>query len=149
MLASVLAGALPRMKSRLAACVLVVVLVGFALLPVSADQPETALACPQTESKLVTVRVTPLPGLLVGDATIDGRVNVGDAVAIMRYTVGLRHLDSDESRCADTTGDGLANVADAVHIMQFTVDPWRAHGILTKPLWESPFDDDMLDPLSL
>lgn len=88
-------------------------------------------------------------GLIEGDANGDGAVNVGDAVAVLRYTVNLFEMNADQLKSADTTDDGNVNVGDAVHILQFTVDPDRTHNVLAKPLWETPADDDMIDPLTL
>jgi len=105
------------------------------------------IASSHTVSLDVRVRVTSLPGLLEGDATADGRVTVADAVAILQYSVGLRALDTYESKCADTNDDDRVSVADAVHILQFSVDPTGQHGVLTRPLWEHASDTDMLDPL--
>jgi hypothetical protein len=86
---------------------------------------------------------------VVGDATLDGRVNVGDAVAIMQYTILMREFDEDQLRAADTTGDGRVNVGDAVQVMQYTVDPYGLAGVLKKPLWEWDDDAGLWDPLGL
>ncbi len=87
--------------------------------------------------------------LVVGDVSLDGKTNIGDAVQIMQYTVGLRAFDADQLRCGDTTADGLTNIGDAIHIMQWTVDPYGIHGILKKPLYDPVFHASMVDPLTV
>jgi hypothetical protein len=49
----------------------------------------------------------------------------------------------------DTTDDGSVNIVDAMHIARFVVDRYGTAGVLFKPLWETPADDDMIDPLTL
>ncbi len=112
-----------------------------------ADEPPAALA-PSGEIALpLKVRVTAVPGLMEGDASMDGQTNIVDAMFIAQQTVGLRTLDAYEIECADTNDDGEVNIVDAMLIAQFTVDPTQDGGILFKPLWEEPADNDMLDPL--
>jgi DNA-binding beta-propeller fold protein YncE len=84
-----------------------------------------------------------------GDANGDGATNIIDAMFIAQYTVGLRTLDATQLLCADTTDDGMVNIIDAMHVAQFSVDPTGAGGVLFKQLWETPADDDLLDPLDL
>ena len=38
-------------------------------------------------------------------------------------------------------------MADAMHIAQWKADPAGTLGVLFKRLWESPADDDMLEPV--
>lgn len=85
--------------------------------------------------------------LVEGDANLDGVTNIVDAMYIAQYTVGLREFCSCACCCGDTTDDGLTNIVDAMHIAQFTVDPTCEGGVLYKPLWEAPADDDMINPL--
>ena len=85
---------------------------------------------------------------MVGDVNLDGRASVVDAMFVAQHIVGLRHLDPIPLICADTTSDGLVNIIDAMQIAQFTVDPDGAAGILFAPLWQSPCDEGMLNPLS-
>jgi hypothetical protein len=113
----------------------------------AADSP--SILAPEHEASLpVTVRVTTVPGLMEGDASMDGRTNIVDAMFVAQYAVGLRTLDSYELCCADTNDDGHVNIIDAMHIAQYAVDSTGAGGILFAPLWEQPQDDDMLDPLT-
>ena len=41
--------------------------------------------------------------------------------------------------------NGQVNIVDAMHIAQHTVDPTGAGGVLSKLLWEEPFDP-LTDP---
>jgi len=82
-----------------------------------------------------------------GDVNLDARCDIVDAMYIAQFTVGLMELDETQLTCADTTDDDMVNIVDAMHIAQFTVDPRITGGVLFKPLWESPDDDSLLNPL--
>ena len=88
------------------------------------------------------------PELMEGDATCNGHVTGADAMVIEQYVVGIRTLNATQLMCADTTDDGMVTGADAMHIKQWVVDPTGALGVLAKPLWESPADDDLLQPIA-
>ena len=77
---------------------------------------------------------------------MNGCVNILDAMFIAQYTVELRTLNESQLKCADTNDDGNVDILDAMHIAQYTVDPDGSLGVLYKPLWESPADEDMLKP---
>lgn len=102
------------------------------------DERESTLA--------VKVRVTAVDGLMEGDATMDGKTNIVDAMFIAQYTVGLRDLDEWQLVCADTNDDNNVNIVDAMHIAQYTVDPTGSGGVLFEPLWMEPEDSSMLPP---
>ena len=88
------------------------------------------------------------PALMEGDVDMNGCVDISDAMFIAQYTVGLRTLNESQLKCADTTDDdGNVDISDAMHIAQYTVDPDGSLGVLYKPLWESPADDDMMKPV--
>ena len=88
----------------------------------------------------------PTPQLMEGDVTLDKCVKASDAMFILQYLVGIRTLDEDQLKCADTTDDGEVSAVDAMHILQWLVDSDGSLGVLYKPLWESPKDDDLLEP---
>ena len=114
---------------------------------VAADAP--AVIAPSTEAALpLTVRVTTVPGLMEGDASVDGHTNIVDAMFVAQYTVGSRPLDLYELTCGDTNDDGHVDIVDAMHIAQFAVDPTGSGRVLFAPLWEAPHDEGMLDPLT-
>jgi len=85
--------------------------------------------------------------LMEGDVDMNGCVGIPDAMLIAQYTVGLITLNASQLKCADTNDDGEVNIRDAMHIAQYTVDPNMSFGVLYKPLWESPADEDMLMPV--
>jgi len=85
--------------------------------------------------------------LMEGDVDMNGCVDISDAMFIAQYTVELRTLNESQLKCADTTDDGNVDISDAMHIAQYTVDPDMSLGVLYKPLWESPADDDMMEPV--
>lgn len=114
----------------------------------AANASPTALAPANEVVVPLTVRVTAIPGLMEGDASMDGRTNIVDAMYVAQQTVGMREMDSYELTCADTNDDGQVDIVDAMHIAQFTVDPTGSGGILFTALWEAPQDEGMLDPLN-
>ena len=92
-----------------------------------------------------TIAATP-EALMEGDGSLNEHVQVSDAMSIAQYAAGLVSLTDDQLTCADTTDDGSVTMADAMHIAQWLVDPDGTLGVLNKPLWETPADDDMLHP---
>ena len=56
-----------------------------------------------------------------GDANRDGDVNVGDAILVLRYIVGLETLDGPGWHAADVNGDNDVNVGDAIAILRWIV----------------------------
>ena len=89
---------------------------------------------------------TTTPPLMEGDVTLDGCVNIVDAMFIAQWVVGLRTLSADQLECADTFDDASPDIADAMHIAQWVVDPDMTLGVLKVPLWKSPADNHMLHP---
>jgi len=89
---------------------------------------------------------TTMPPLMEGDVTLNGHVDIVDAMFIAQWVVGLRTLSTGQLECADTFDDGTPDIADAMHIAQWVVDPNMTLGVLKVPLWQSPADDHMLHP---
>ncbi len=85
--------------------------------------------------------------LMEGDVDMNGCVDISDALLIARYDVELEILTADQLTCGDTNDDGVVDISDAMHIAQYDVDPDGSLGVLYMPLWESPADDDMLEPV--
>jgi hypothetical protein len=81
-----------------------------------------------------------------GDATCNGRVTSTDAMVIAQFVAETRPLNATQQMCADTTDEGKVTSTDAMHIAQWIADPDGTLGVLAKPLWESPADDDLLKP---
>ena len=91
---------------------------------------------------------TTVPPLMEGDVTLDGCVNIVDAMFIAQWVVGLRTLSADQLTCADTFDDGIVDISDAMHIAQWVVDPNGSLGVLLVPLWQAPADNNMLHPVA-
>ncbi|MCK4527318.1 hypothetical protein KAW18_08090, partial [candidate division WOR-3 bacterium] len=98
-------------------------------------------------SKTMVVTVKSAIELMEGDVTMDMHVTMADAMFIAQYKAGIRSLNASQLKCADTTDEGDVTMADAMHIAQWKADPDGTLGVLYKPLWESPADDDMLEPV--
>ena len=56
---------------------------------------------------------------LMGDANLDGSVNVADAAAILRHLAGLTQLYLRGEAVADVDGDGQITTADAAMILRY------------------------------
>ena len=146
---------LPRLLSVLFVAAILVAGAQFASShAASADGPHADDSSPpftvrESGSLPVRVRVTPLPGLMVGDVNVDGQTNIIDAMFVAQHTVGLRMLDIDQLQAGDTTADGVVNIVDAMHIAQFSVDPTGSGDVLFKPLYDHEFHQSMFDPLTI
>ncbi|NLB62057.1 MAG: hypothetical protein GX802_06560 [Clostridiales bacterium] len=58
---------------------------------------------------------------VLGDIQGDGKVNTGDATAILRYLTGTGQLDPYALSAADFNGDGKVNTGDVTSILKFIV----------------------------
>ena len=65
--------------------------------------------------------VTLLPIGICGDLTGDGRVNVVDAVFVMKVIVNTGSLSTIQEILGDVVQDGEVNIFDLIHILQFIV----------------------------
>ena len=59
--------------------------------------------------------------LLLGDINEDGKINVSDAILILRHIVGLTTLVGNELIAADVNHDFEINVSDAILILRYIV----------------------------
>jgi hypothetical protein len=119
--------------------------VSFKIGALWADQVGYWIPFGAEQTNLTATSVVP-PTLMEGDATLNKHVTGADALLIAQYVVGPATLTNDQKKCADTTDDGSVTGSDALHIAQWVVDPTGGAGVLKKPLWQSPADDDMLPP---
>lgn len=78
-----------------------------------------------TSSKIVKALVDNAQGnysaensVMLGDANGDGKINVADASAILKYSVGLGKVNM---KAADFNGDGKVNAADASAVLRYCV----------------------------
>ncbi len=85
-----------------------------------------------------------LQSINYGDINDDGKINVQDAVLVMKHVLGLELLDDEQQRAADVNGDGAINIRDVYYIMQYSL------GLIDKlPMmhddqddYQCPYDDD-------
>ena len=82
---------------------------------------------PQTNWTLVTM-LDPYYQLL-GDANLDGAVDITDATTIQRYDVSMTALSDTALRCADVDRDGDVCVVDATWIQRWELDMKAPEGI--------------------
>jgi len=54
-----------------------------------------------------------------GDVNMDGTVNTGDAVQILKNSAGMIELDDEQEAIADMNNDGKVNTTDAVQILKY------------------------------
>ena len=59
--------------------------------------------------------------VLRGDVTMDGKVDVGDAIVILRRIVGLVQLSEIQKSAADMNEDGKIDVSDAILLLRCIV----------------------------
>lgn len=69
---------------------------------------------------------------LPGDVDMNGSVDSCDALLIMRYSVGLYQLNSEQLAIADTNGDGIVDSNDALLVLQTAVLTPSEPTLLTK-----------------
>ncbi|MBK6090033.1 CotH kinase family protein [Ruminococcus difficilis] len=62
------------------------------------------------------------PSNLLGDANLDGEVDIIDATWIMRNDVGIITFSDEEKNVADVDRDGEADVIDATWIMRWSIN---------------------------
>ncbi len=58
-------------------------------------------------------------GYLLGDANLDGVVNIKDVTAIQKYLVSIVSFTDNAKLCADATRDGVINIKDATQIQKY------------------------------
>ena len=69
---------------------------------------------------LIAGKPFPLPA--PGDVNRDGKINVQDAVLVLRFTVKLETLAADQLKAADLSGDEKVDVRDAIAILRKAVN---------------------------
>ncbi|MBQ8795566.1 MAG: hypothetical protein IJZ54_04000 [Clostridia bacterium] len=72
-----------------------------------------------TEATETTSSVDELVPYLMGDADLNGKVNVKDATLIQKHAAKIAALEGDSKVTADVNGDGKINVKDATVIQKF------------------------------
>ena len=85
---------------------------------VDADERTVTVELEHFSTYIVVDKDTAL-NVMLGDVNGDGRINVRDARAILRYIAGLVGEDELEVNAADFNGDGRINVRDARAILNY------------------------------
>ncbi len=60
--------------------------------------------------------------VLLGDVDGDGKISAKDSLAIQRYVINLKKLDSKQIKAADVDGDNKVTNKDAIIILRFTIN---------------------------
>ena len=58
----------------------------------------------------------------LGDANLDGRINVRDVTAIQRHIADLEKIDDEQLAVADANGDGVVTIDDATLLQMFLAE---------------------------
>lgn len=70
----------------------------------------------------VTVKYAPAPVQIIGDANLDGVVNVKDVTAIRRHIAEFELLTGAAFLAADVNGDGVVDITDATLLQEYLAD---------------------------
>lgn len=57
----------------------------------------------------------------LGDVNSDGNIDLDDAISILRYSVGVLELDSNQIKLGDVNHDNKVDLSDAIMILQYYV----------------------------
>lgn len=57
--------------------------------------------------------------IMIGDVTLNGKVNVDDATAIIKHSAKIKLLEGEALEAADTNGNGKVNVDDATCVIKY------------------------------
>ncbi|NLY43091.1 MAG: PKD domain-containing protein, partial [Clostridiaceae bacterium] len=68
-----------------------------------------------------TIYAVDVADVLYGDVNGDKEITAGDAVLILRNTVGLVQFSDKQKEVADVSGDGEISAGDAILILRYTV----------------------------
>lgn len=63
-----------------------------------------------------------------GDTNGDGKVNLRDAVGLLRYLGGAKNFVTRDA--VDVNGDGIVDVADVLYLLHYTIGDHDALGTL-------------------
>lgn len=60
--------------------------------------------------------------IIIGDATLDSKINIKDVTAIQRHLSGLEVFTNDQLALVDTNGDGKVDISDATHLQKYLAE---------------------------
>ena len=82
----------------------------------------TTTAAPASgDTTTSTTKATPVSSILYGDTSMDGRVDITDAVLLNKAIAGAVELDTNARQNGDCKQDGELTLEDAVTLLQFLV----------------------------
>ena len=94
--------------------------------PTEATQPSTEATQKPTDATQQPTQQPTTPGehryILIGDADLNGKVNVSDATVIQMIAAELVEPTDDQKIAADTDGNGIVTVADATLVQMYSAD---------------------------
>jgi alpha-amylase len=76
---------------------------------------------PQVSPVVTTVTAAAGSGILLGDANLDGKIDVKDALLIQKYAIKLAVMSSDQILASDVDGDGKVTVKDALIVQKYCI----------------------------
>jgi len=94
------------------------------LVGADTDQVDLALAFPVIAATVTAGAVEVTDGArpyVKGDANEDGSINAGDAILILRYSVGLSTVSDAQKLACEVNNDGSINAGDAIQILRYSV----------------------------
>ncbi len=117
--------------------------------PQTTEATETTEATKATETETQTTNqstpdetepTAPVLGLL-GDANLDGKVNIKDATAIQKHLANLEALSADGLALSDTDGSGRVNIKDVTAIQKHIAGMNTGFPIAAPVRLEATFDE--------
>ncbi|MDO5123302.1 MAG: dockerin type I repeat-containing protein [Eubacteriales bacterium] len=94
----------------------------FETIPVESYDPETNTITFRTDSFSTYAIATNGFAYKLGDADLDGKINIKDATLIQKHAANLETLDEYGMLAADVTLDSKVNVIDATNIQKFVAN---------------------------
>ena len=58
----------------------------------------------------------------IGDANLDGKINIRDVTAIQRHIADIEKFNDAQLAVADTNGDGAVDISDATHLQRYLAE---------------------------
>lgn len=85
--------------------------------------------------------------LILGDATLNGKVDLLDAISTQKFVVGSVEFNDMQKACADTDKNGSINLFDCITIQKYTLGSMEETDI-GKPFSYSKPTDPATDPVT-
>ena len=72
-----------------------------------------------SKTKEFEIRTIPF---VIGDTTLDGRIDIRDVTAIQRHIAELDIFSEEQLAAADVNGDGVVDINDATHLQKYLAE---------------------------